>query len=202
MASINIESDKHNMEKQTDTPNIDIELDDGIYILKIEPNHVSETMLNKLKQAIFDAFKPKPRKPRKKITNADMTPEQILMKKANRLKWYRANKEHVKNYIKNRYNTDYEFWKKTTDYEREKYRMAHENVENKKRGPKPKNTIPSTTASDNDESIKISKSKTTPKPIDADKPKNRVGRPYKVKFEQLLINNKTEVSDTPNHNNS
>ena len=41
-----------------------------------------------------------------------MTPEQILMKKANRLKWYRANKEHVKNYIKNRYNTDYEFWKK------------------------------------------------------------------------------------------
>ena len=46
-----------------------------------------------------------------KITNADMTPEQILMKKANRLKWYRANKEHVKNYIKNRYNTDYEFWK-------------------------------------------------------------------------------------------
>ena len=63
MASINIESDKHNMEKQTDTPNIDIELDDGIYILKIEPNHVSETMLNKLKQAIFDAFKPKPRKP-------------------------------------------------------------------------------------------------------------------------------------------
>ena len=85
------------------------------------------------------------------------------------------------------------FGKKTTDYEREKYRMAHENVENKKRGPKPKNTIPSTTASDNDESIKISKSKTTPKPIDADKPKNRVGRPYKVKFEQLLINNKTEV---------
>ena len=92
------------------------------------------------------------------------------------------------------------FGKKTTDYEREKYRMAHENVENKKRGPKPKNTIPSTTASDNDESIKISKSKTTPKPIDADKPKNRVGRPYKVKFEQLLINNKTDVSNTPNHN--
>ena len=90
-----------------------------------------------------------------------MTPEQILMKKANRLKWYRANKEHVKNYIKNRYNTDYEFWKKTTDYEREKYRMAHENVENKKRVPKPKNTIPSTTASDNDESIKISKYITT-----------------------------------------
>ena len=68
MASINIESDKHNMEKQTDTPNIDIELDDGIYILKIEPNHVSETMLNKLKQAIFDAFKPKPKKTRKKKT--------------------------------------------------------------------------------------------------------------------------------------
>ena len=33
MASINIESDKHNMEKHTDTPNIDIELDDDdIYI--------------------------------------------------------------------------------------------------------------------------------------------------------------------------
>ena len=41
-----------------------------------------------------------------------MTPEQILMKRANRLKWYNANKEHVKNYIKNRYNTDYGFWKK------------------------------------------------------------------------------------------
>ena len=124
MASINIESDKHNMEKQTDTPNIDIELDDGIYILKIEPNHVSETMLNKLKQAIFDAFKPKPRKPRKKITNADMTPEQILMKKANRLKWYRANKEHVKNYIKKRYNTDYEFWKN-----KKKQIMKEKNIE-------------------------------------------------------------------------
>ena len=89
-------------------------------------------MLNKLKQAIFDAFKPKPKKTRKKITNADMTPQQILMKNANRLKWYNANKEHIKNYVKNRYHTDYEFWKKTTDYEREKYQIAHENVEKKK----------------------------------------------------------------------
>ena len=168
MASINIESDKHNMEKQTDTPNIDIELDDGIYILKIEPNHVSETMLNKLKQAIFDAFKPKPKKTRKKITNADMTPEQILMKNANRLKWYNANKEHIKKYVKNRYHTDYEFWKKATDYEREKYQIAHEHVEKKKRGRKPK--IPD----DNDKSIKISKSKITPKPIDVDKPKKNL----------------------------
>ena len=32
VASVNIESDKHNMEKQADTPNIDIELNDGIYI--------------------------------------------------------------------------------------------------------------------------------------------------------------------------
>ena len=41
-----------------------------------------------------------------------MTPQQILMKNANRLKWYNANKEHIKNYVKNRYHTDYEFWKK------------------------------------------------------------------------------------------
>lgn len=166
MASINIESDKHNMEKQTDTPNINIELNDGIYILKIESNDINEIMLSKLKQTIFDALKPKPKKPRKKITNADMTPEQILMKNANRLKWYNANKEYIKNYVKNRYHTDYEFWKKATDYEREKYQIAHENVEKKKRGRKPK--IPD----DNDKSIKISKSK--PKPIDVDKPKKNL----------------------------
>ena len=53
-----------------------------------------------------------------------MTPEQILMKKANRLKWYRANKEHVKNYIKNRYNTDYEFWK-----EKKQQIMKEKNIE-------------------------------------------------------------------------
>ena len=61
----------------------------------------------------------------------------------------------------------------------------------KKRGRKPK--IPD----DNDKSIKISKSKITPKPIDVDKPKKKLGRPYKVKFEQLLINNNTYVNDTP-----
>ena len=136
-----------------------------------------------------------------KITNADMTPEQILMKRANRLKWYNANKEHVKNYIKNRYNTDYGFWKKATDYERQKYRISHENVEKKKRGPKPKNTTPSTSASDNEEIPKITTFKTRSKPIEEDKPKNRVGRPYKVKFEQLLLNNKTDIDNTPNHNN-
>ena len=65
MASINIESDKHNMEKQTDTPNINIELNDGIYILKIESNDINEIMLSKLKQTIFDALKPKPKKTRK-----------------------------------------------------------------------------------------------------------------------------------------
>ena len=80
MTSIDIESETHNIEKQIDIPNIDI--------------------LKTLKQAVFDAFKQKPKKTRK-ITNADMTPEQILMKRANRMKWYRANKEHVKNYIKN-----------------------------------------------------------------------------------------------------
>ena len=186
------------MNKQSDTPNIDIELDNGKYVLKIDPDNVSEIMLNTLKQAVFNAFKPKPKKPRKKITNADMTPEQILMKRANRLKWYNANKEHVKNYIKNRYNTDYDFWKKATDYERQKYRTSHENIEKKKRGPKPKSTTPSTSASDNDESIKITKTK--PKPIESDEPKKRVGRPYKVKFEQLLITNKTDIDNTPNHN--
>ena len=65
MASIDIESETHNMEKQLDTPNIDIELDNGKYILKIDPNNVSETMLNTLKQAVFDAFKPKTKKTRK-----------------------------------------------------------------------------------------------------------------------------------------
>ena len=56
------------MNKQPDTPNIDIdiELDNGKYVLKIDPDNVSETMLDTLKQAIFNAFKPKPKKPRKK----------------------------------------------------------------------------------------------------------------------------------------
>ena len=108
------------METQTDTPNINIELDDGIYKLKIESTNINEIMLNKLKQTIFDAFKPKPKKTRNKITNADMTPEQILMKNANRLKWYNANKEHIKNYVKNRYHTDYEFWKKKQQITKEK----------------------------------------------------------------------------------
>ena len=46
MTSIDIESETHNIEKQIDIPNIDI--------------------LKTLKQAVFDAFKQKPKKPRKK----------------------------------------------------------------------------------------------------------------------------------------
>ena len=79
--------------------------------------------------------------------------------------------------------------------------MAHENVEKKRRGPKPKNTTPSTSASDNEESNKITKFKTKSKQVEEDIPKNRVGRPYKVKFEQFLLSNKTDIDNTPNNNN-
>ena len=54
------------MNRQPDTPNINIELDNGKYVLKIDPDNVSEIMLNTLKQAVFNAFKPKPKKTRKK----------------------------------------------------------------------------------------------------------------------------------------
>ena len=74
-------------------------------------------------------------------------------------------------------------------------------LKRKKRGPKPKNTTLSTSASDNEESNKITKFKTKSKQVEEDIPKNRVGRPYKVKFEQLLLSNKTDIDNTPNNNN-
>ena len=49
--------------------------------------------------------------------------------------------------------------------------------------------------------IKITKFKTKSKQVEEDIPKNRVGRPYKVKFEQLLLSNKTDIDNTPNNNN-
>jgi hypothetical protein len=134
--------------------NVDIALCDGQYIFKFDSNHINEKTLSTLKQAVFNALKPRPKRIRKKVLNADLTPEQILLRRASRLRWYNTHKEHAKSYIKNKYHNDYDFWKKTTDYEREKRRLERVNVEPKKRGRKPKISTPSTTASDDDKVLK------------------------------------------------
>jgi hypothetical protein len=176
--------------------NIDIALCDGQYVFKFDSTNINDKKFDTLRRAVFNALKPKPKRIQKKIAIANLTPEQIELRRASRRKWYNANAEQAKDYIKNKYHTDYDYWKKTTDHVREKHRLERLNVEPKKRGRKPtRNLTPSPIASDDDEVLinKLSQDKT--KKNREPKPKQRIGRPYKVKFEQLF-NQKTDDDNT------
>ena len=78
-----------------------------------------------------------------------MSPEQIEKARIQRLEWYRNIKEKVKVYTKEKYNNDYLFWKKITDYQRERYRLSRVDIVNKKPGRKAK----SVSSNSSDESV-------------------------------------------------
>ena len=69
-----------------------------------------------------------------------MSPEQIQKARQLRMEWYRKNKEKARDYIRGKYNNDFDYWKKTTDYQRERYRSSRTNVIKLKPGRKPRST--------------------------------------------------------------
>ena len=141
---------------------IDIDLCDGKYVVKFDSNNISEKTMDTLKRAVFNALKPKEIKPRTKLRITDLTPEQLAAKRASRIRWYNKNKATIKIYKENKYNTDYDYWKRNTEYARERHRREQAKREPKKRGRPRKILTPSTIASDDDEVLKteISQDKT------------------------------------------
>ena len=67
--------------------------------------------------------------PKRRNTIVDMTPAQIDKARQQRLDWYRKNKDQVRAYTRETYNTNYDFWKTTTDYARERYSHSHADIE-------------------------------------------------------------------------
>ena len=120
-------------------------------------------------------------KKKKRKTIADMTPEQIEKARNQRLEWYRNNKEKVREYVKDKYNNDYEFWKKITDYQREKYRSSRVNIINKKPGRKPRSSSSNSGDETSSTIPSVRRGRPRIKPIIENKEIKKAGRPIKRK---------------------
>ena len=108
-----------------------------------------------------------------------MTPEQIEKARHQRLDWYITNKDRVREYTKEKYNSDYNFWKKATDYQRERYRASRANVENLKPGRKPRSS--SSNSGDESSSPPIrNRGRPRIKAINENKEARTPGRPIKT----------------------
>ena len=132
-----------------------------------------------IKQIIFNTMKSNIKQKPKRKTSADMTPEQIERAREHRLNWYRKNKEKVRIQAKDKYNSDYNYWKRVLDYQRERYRTSHANIEKRKPGRKPR------PSSDSDDEKSRSPPRCRGRPrlrtIDENKAKRKPGRPISSK---------------------
>ena len=170
------------------SPKVDVKLRKGEYIITVAKTNTNAINLEQcletaMKKIVLMAFKKetKPR-PKRRKTIVDMTPEQIEKARQQRLDWYRKNKDRVREYTKEKYNTNYDFWKKTSDYARERYRTAHANVEKQKPGRKPRSSSNSGDESHSPPPVVRSRGRPRINPINENKEKKPPGRPLKVKF--------------------
>ena len=91
-------------------------------------------------------------------------------------------KDELREYTKETYNNDFDYWKRTTDYQRERYRTSRYNAVKLKPGRKPRSS-----SNRGDESISpppVVRCKGRPRinVIVANKDKKPPGRPSKSKY--------------------
>ena len=128
------------------------------------------------------AFQSEGKPKKKRTTIADMTPDQIEKARQQRLEWYRKTRIKWDNIFTAKYNNDFNYWKRTTDYQRERYRSSRSNAVKLKPGRKPRST-----SNSGDESIEpppIVRCKGRPRihGIDENKTKRPPGRHVKSKY--------------------
>lgn len=169
-------------------PIVDVKLRKGEYIIKIAKTNTDainfeQVLDSALKKIVFNAFR-RDTKPKRRRTVAEMTPEQIEKARQHRLNWYRKNKDKVRIYAKGKYNNDYDYWKKTTDYQRERYRASRANIEKQKPGPKPRSRSSSNdeNASHSPQPMARSRGRPRTRPILETKERRPPGRPVTAKF--------------------
>ena len=111
-----------------------------------------------------------------------MSPEQIEKARQLHMEWYRKNKDKVREYTREKYNNDFDYWKRTTDYQRERYKASRPTAIKLKPGRKPRSTSNSSdeAASPSPPTIKC-RGRPRLHEVDENKEKKPPGRPIKRK---------------------